>query len=60
MLASQDINENDIKTTIENFYLSNNQAIISFQDLFESLVRQKLSDKLYASLENILPQEFKT
>ncbi|MDR3124948.1 MAG: hypothetical protein LBU10_03630, partial [Endomicrobium sp.] len=60
MLAWQDINENDIKTTIENFYVANNQTVISFQGLFESLVRQKLSDKLYALLENILPQEFKT
>ncbi|MDR1417835.1 MAG: hypothetical protein LBI80_01535 [Endomicrobium sp.] len=54
MLSSQDISENDIKDVAKS------QAASSFQGLFESLVRQKLTEKLYTSIENMLPQEFKT
>ncbi|MDR2066605.1 MAG: hypothetical protein LBP57_02030, partial [Endomicrobium sp.] len=54
MLISGDINENDIKDVVKS------QAVSSFVGLFESLVRQKLTEKLYTSIESILPQEFKT
>jgi predicted TIM-barrel fold metal-dependent hydrolase len=60
MLASQNINENDIKAVIMNFYLDNNQTVISFQGLFDALVKQNLVEKLYTSIEDIFPQGLKT